>query len=82
MINDTITMEFICGFQKTIQKMSAPKKIKMRLAIMELEAWFLGMYGVFGRVDSILRVEYIEKQLGFNLARIDPQKVFSSCRED
>jgi hypothetical protein len=75
-INDTITMDFVAGFQKTIEKMSEPDKIKMCFAIMELEAWFLGMYNIFEQLDHTLTVDYIEKKLGFNLSVIDPQTIF------
>lgn len=52
------------------------------LAIMELEAWFLAMYDIFSRINSRLSVDYIEKELGFNLADIDPQTEFFKPAEE
>ena len=75
-INDTITMEFIKGSQKTIQMMSNPDRIKMCFAIMEFEAWLLGMYSIFEKIDATLNVNYIKRELGFDLSRIDPQTTF------
>ena len=75
-IDDTTTRAFIDGWHSTIQKMSDPSKIKMHVAIMELEAWFLGMYDIFVRIDPNLSVDYIESKFGFNLKVIDPQKEF------
>lgn len=75
-IDNSVTTAFIDGWNSTIQKMSNPSKIKIHIAIMELEAWFLGMYDIFGRMNSILSVDYIEKELGFNLSDIDPQTEF------
>ena len=74
--NNSVTMSFIDSWNSTIQNMSDPSKIKMHIAIMELEAWFLGIYDIFKRINSILSVEYIENELGFNLASIDPQTEF------
>lgn len=75
-INDAITVEFINGAQETIGNMSDPNKIKMCFAIMEFEAWFLGMYSIFERVEPTLTVAYIEENLGFDLSVIDPQVEF------
>ena len=76
MINDVVTHDFISAYRKTIQEMSNPSKIKMCFAIMEFEAWFLGMYNIFERLDPALCISYIEEQLGFNLSSIDPQTEF------
>ncbi|MCK4830402.1 hypothetical protein KA005_82555 [bacterium] len=75
-INDRIITQFINAFQETIEKMSEPDKVKMCFAIMELEAWFLGVYNIFERLDPVLTVVYIEERLGFNLSVIDPQTEF------
>ncbi|HEG44016.1 MAG TPA: hypothetical protein ENH94_08210 [Phycisphaerales bacterium] len=76
MINNIITEEFINGAHETIQKMGNSDKIKMCFAIMEFEAWFLGMYNLFERLDPALTIAYIEEKLGFNLSVIDPQIEF------
>lgn len=81
-INNSVTRLFIDGWNSTIQKMSNPSKIRMHIAIMELEAWFLGIYDIFKRINSILSVEYIENELGFNLADIDPQTEFFKPAEE
>jgi len=75
-INNSVTMSFIDGWNSTIQKMSDPSKIRMHIAIMELETWFLAISHIFERINSILSVEYIESKLGINLANIDPQTEF------
>jgi hypothetical protein len=81
-IDNRVTREFIDGLNSTIQKMSEPSKIRMHIAIMELEAWFLGMYDIFGKINSRLSVDYIEEELGFNLAEIDPQTQFFKPAEE
>lgn len=75
-INDSVTNRLIQSYNLTIQNMIYSNKIQLHLAIMEIEAWFLAMYNIFQRIDSLLTVEYIEEKLGFNLRRIDPQKEF------
>jgi hypothetical protein len=75
-IDENVTREFIDGANIVIRSMSDPSKIKMHFAIMELEAWFLGMYNIFERVKPELNIAYIEEELGFNLVVIDPQTEF------
>lgn len=75
-IIDSVTKEFIAAHQTIIQQMSDPNKIKIYYGIMECEAWFLGMWNIFERIDPILTVAHIEEELGFNLSVIDPQTEF------
>ena len=75
-IDESITSMFIENANRTINNMSNPSRIKMHFAIMELEAWFLGMYNMFERLNSTLSIDYIESKLGFNLSVIDPQTDF------
>lgn len=75
-IDEGITRIFIENANMTIKNMSNPSRIKMHFAIMELEAWFLGMYNMFERLNPALSIDYIEGELGFNLSVIDPQTEF------
>jgi len=68
--------QLIENTERTIQTMSSPDKIFFHFAIMEVEAWFLAMWAVFGRIDVILTVQYIEQKLNFRLDQIDPQTRF------
>jgi hypothetical protein len=54
----------------------------MHIAIMEIETWFLAIYHIFERMNSILSVKYIESKLGINLANIDPQTEFFRPSEE
>lgn len=73
--NDVI-QAFIEGAQQTVQQMNSPGKIALHFAIMEVEAWFLGMCKVFERIDAKLTAQYIAQELRFNLDKIDPQEGF------
>lgn len=75
-IDDVVTEKFINAPKDTILEMSKPDRIKMYFAIMEIEAWFLGMYNIFQRIDSQLQIEFIKEELDFDLHVIDPQKEF------
>ena len=75
-INDQVTNAFINEWERVIQEMSDPSKIKIHVSIMELEAWFLGMYSIFERINDKLSVDYILDKLGFDLRSVDPQKEF------
>jgi len=75
-INEDVSRQFIDEHERTIQSMSNPDTITVFFSIMELEAWFLAMYNVFKKINPTLTVDYIERQLTYNLRNIDPQRKF------
>lgn len=75
-IDKKITVEFISNSQKAIRNLNHSDKIKIYFAIMELEAWLLGMYNLFERINKRLTIDYIKKKLQYDLKTIDPQKEF------
>ena len=50
LISNSVTEMFLNCWRTIIQTMSEPSKISIHVAIMELEAWFLGMYSIFERI--------------------------------
>jgi hypothetical protein len=75
-IDDSVITAFITNWNLTISKMTHADKISFHAAIMEVEAWLLGMHGLFQRVDPLLSSDFIENKLGFNLKAINPEKKF------
>jgi hypothetical protein len=76
-IDNKITQRFIDEHNKTIKKQSqCPDKIMICFAIMEIEAWFLGMYQIFERLDTRLTVEYIKTQTEIDLKNVNPETAF------
>jgi hypothetical protein len=75
-IDITLNQKFINAANEEISQMSQPEKIKIFFAIMEFEAWLLGMYNLFIKINSLLTLAYIEKKLNLNLKKIDPQNEF------
>lgn len=51
-------------------------EIELFFAVMELEAWLLGMYRNLERLDQSLTADNIRNHLGFDLRMIDPETSF------
>lgn len=76
-ISEAINQKFIEGYQNTInKKASSPERIKMRFAIMETEAWILGLYKFFEKLDPRLTPDFIQKKLTIDLRITDPEVSF------
>jgi hypothetical protein len=76
-IDDTLNQSFIEGSRATIDKRAKmPHKIHFHYAIMEAEAWILGLYGCFAGMDARLTPHYIQSKLGFDLQALDPETTF------
>ncbi len=70
-----IVLEFIKGANETIeQKSIKPQNIKFHFAIMELEAWFLGIPKLWERKG--ISNQSIKEKIGFDLSTIDPENFF------
>lgn len=70
-----INQKFIDSHHSTINTMSEnPDKIDFHFAIMELEAWLLGIRDIFSNFDSTLTNEKIETELSINLYNTNPEK--------
>ena len=65
------------AINKIVQKSPVSENLEIFLAVMETEAWFLADYEFFSRVDNRLTKEYIQEQLGYDLAKEDPELFFS-----
>ena len=64
------------AINKTLRQSPESDKLKIFLAIMETEAWFLADYELFNRMDKRLTREYIEEQLGYDLEQENPELFF------
>ncbi len=81
-IKDGVSKRLIQTHAAVIQRMSHHSRIKLYYAIMEIEAWLLGMYDLFQKIDSIMTAEYIKERLGIDLKTIDPQLSFYRPSEE
>jgi len=76
-INEEVNAKFKEGHQAQIDdSASRPEQIYFRFAIMEAEAWLLGLPSIFEKTDQQLTIDFIEQQLGYNLKEIDPETTF------
>ena len=81
-IDASVTNSFISKHYETIQEMSNPDKISICFAIMELESWLLSMYRLLERFNPTLNCEHIERELGFDLSKINPETEFFHPAKD
>jgi hypothetical protein len=73
-IDLAINQKFIAAHQQTIdQKAEEPDRINFHFAIMELEAWLLGIEDLFQRHNHTLDCKKIETECQVNLSQIDPE---------
>jgi hypothetical protein len=76
-IDPAVNNNFITGHKETISaKTKHPAKIHFCFSIMEVEAWLLGIHAWLNKVHEKLSIEYIYRELGLNLAAIDPEATF------
>jgi hypothetical protein len=70
----SLTDEFITDANDEIRyRTTQPDSIHICFAIMETEAWFLGHYALFERMDSRLTTAFIHQNLKIDLTDIDPE---------
>ncbi|GHE73123.1 hypothetical protein [Roseivirga thermotolerans] len=76
-IKKEISDKFIDGHNQQIRsKATRPESIRFHFAVMEAEAWFLGMPEALTRMDNRLTAEYIEEHRKYNIDEIDPETEF------
>jgi hypothetical protein len=75
-INDHISRLIIQKSCQTIGEMRNFDRIQLCFAIMEIEAWLLGMYTLFQKIEPLLTIDYIRQKLNIDLRTIDPQNSF------
>ncbi len=74
-IKPELNHKFIEGTNKTLeQKAIKPQNIKFHFAIMELEAWFLGIPKLWERKG--ISNQSIKEKTGLDLSEIDPETTF------
>lgn len=71
-IDENLNQKYIQATQEVINDMANGHLIRFHFAIMEIEAWLLGMKDLFLSLDDKLTVEYIKNQLGIDLSK-DPE---------
>ena len=57
-------------------KSTCGSQASLHFAVMEVEAWYLGMYELLEEIDSALTADFVESKTGLRLANLDPQSEF------
>ena len=65
--------QVITATQREFDKYSFANKLKLILAIMETEAWFLADFNLFSEINSQLTHEYIKEETNYDLVNDDPE---------
>ncbi len=76
-ISEEVNLKFMEGAGKTIlDKAHKPANIHFHFAIMETEAWILGLNNCFQYLHPDLSIEAINTAAGTNVDEVDPEKTF------
>jgi hypothetical protein len=76
-INPAINLKFIESVQHQISiRAKKPNQISFHYAIMEAEAWILGLKNCFLKLDELLTNDYILETIGINLTESNPETAF------
>lgn len=76
-ISADISKKFIDGARQQINERSTtPQSMILHWAVMEIEAWMLGLYPVFARIDPLLTPSHIARVTQANPEKIDPEHAF------
>lgn len=67
----------INAIQNVLRGQDQADLMKLTLAIMEVEAWFLAEPGLFERVDAQLTADHIKAELGVDLEEDDPEVAYN-----
>jgi hypothetical protein len=65
--------QILDAMEQAIEKIPCGDRVKVVLAVMETEAWFIYDSAMFGRIDSKLTTDFIQRELGFDLINTDPE---------
>jgi hypothetical protein len=75
-IKENINTRFVEQTNQIISNFNSSIEINFHFAIMEIEAWLLGINNIFEKFDNRLSNKYIENNLSFDLQIVDPEKLF------
>lgn len=71
-INPSINKKFIDGANSRLENPDS----HFIYSIMEIEAWLLGLENIFYKMNTKLTSEYIQQNLNYDIASIDPETYF------
>lgn len=75
-IDKAVNTQFIDATQDAIKRKGYADRMYVAFAVMELEAWILGMHTLLEKVDKRLTCANIASQLGIDLSTVCPETEF------
>lgn len=80
-IKSEINELFISATNDQIAQIENGKAIKFHFAIMEIEAWLLGMPKIFSEKNALLTTDYIKQELNLDLSTDPETTIFHPAKE-
>lgn len=75
LIDESVNQRFVNGYRETIANSPYCGIMRFHFAVMEVEAWFMGMYQFLQNIDTSLSPELIMRNTGYDVTK-DPEKSF------
>lgn len=75
-VNQSIVNKMIRSMQEQFAKSTSGSQASLHFAVMEVEAWYLGMYELLEEIDSALTLDFVRGKIGLSLSNLDPQSEF------
>jgi hypothetical protein len=76
-ISAELNQTFIQEAQKVLtERAKSPENIKLCFSVMEVEAWYIGMYQFFEKSNPLYTEANISAKLGTDVSQIDPETTF------
>lgn len=80
-IKDDLNKEFIQAAQEVINEMDRGDLVHFHFAIMEVEAWLLGMPEFLLSLDEKFTLQYVKEQLDIDLSQDPEETLFHPAKE-
>jgi len=75
-MKQSVVEKMIRSKEEQFDKSTYGSQASLHFAVMEVEAWYLGMYELLEKIHSTLTADFVESKTGLKLADLDPQSKF------
>ena len=75
-MNQSVVKKMIGSMQEQFAKSTSGSQASLHFAVMEVEAWYLGMYRLLEEIHSTLTADFVKGKIGLSLSNLDPQSEF------
>jgi len=75
-MNQSVVKKMIGSMKEQFAKSTSGSQASLHFAVMEVEAWYLGMYELLEEINSALTIDFVKGKIGLSLSNLDPQSEF------